>query len=1171
MKKKSKKIMKVLRYLFMSMILATSCMFSNRTIHASSSVIELTPEDYTNSDQLININGTECLEDIKFFSEYIKSITNENDEILNLEKVIPTNCLYSTIEETVFYYMGREYGYYLVKEYEYFDLLLIDFEYGHSDVNSQYIIRIEQLLQVSFSRHIITENDSTIYQFYIETERPIYNIANPRFFTALENANQLNSGDDGYVQQNDSGLIIMQSRVNFTGVSYSNEQDLLEETISFTGEKILGAIDGVISGLPFVGTIYTMVKTPVEYFVHITEHGQDVINESNNENNIITTQSKSSQLNNGENYSRVFAFTPNEEIILSNSSGSYIENVLVFNETNCETKITQICDFDIVKRDGLYEEVSYVEGSGNFNDIKNTEFSFYNEDVLFIEDKCVTNGVLDYYMLPYGEDTFVYNPNYSGYYHINDFNSDVNLKVNGVDCSHTSFYLEQEQANIITLSCAYKTHGIAQIEPNEFQTGSLTLKASEKYITSYNSISSEYFKISADGFTIEVLNNYFEVISSESNFIEVYMNMNQKYYIVLTNDSTITTTANLNIETKTFSTIISNKEYSITPIANKTYIYEFSVDESNCNFDALFSGVNSMTISLMSKSTGNSIELDFGSNGMIYVCKSKNPLNSDCYYLMMTFNSLGEYSFHISLYMGTYEWCINGETISDYRIRRGQSYDISVKINNQVALDKLLLVSGNYSSEDVSLSAYNNGIYSLQIADDVNMFDDNSSANPYIELSLFSDLFGTSSYSIKLYVIYECESVNITLHQDSLTGKFSITFNDDLIGDGEYAYLVFKYRAYNVSPGSTYYSKEVLNYKNGDIISLEELSFTINQNVFQIILDRFCIFENVNGTQQSKGYTYNINYVENSSYSNVFVSGEKSSYIHYGGGNGSSSNPYLINTYRHLNNVRNLSTNSLYFKQTSNINMSSYGEWNPIDVFRGIYDGNSYSIYYIYLNVSENDKDYGLFGKVYGTIKNLKIRNVVTSVQLESDTSANRPHIGAIAGYLHTTAYITNCSVINGDFTANVFQLTCGGIVGVNFGNVSNCTSSNTTMDVSGRAGGIVGENGGTIENCVVTSLNLTHYWLANTYTGGITGWNTANGNVNDCTSSGTMTWDSPAKGDHIYPAMGKIIGRNTGNYSACSSSIVEDISYYYLIIFGAYDQSQYCFKVDNGLIGRQG
>ena len=81
----------------MSMILATSCMFSNRTIHASSSVIELTPEDYTNSDKLISINGTECLEDIKFFSEYIKSITNENDEILNLEKVIPTNCLYSTI------------------------------------------------------------------------------------------------------------------------------------------------------------------------------------------------------------------------------------------------------------------------------------------------------------------------------------------------------------------------------------------------------------------------------------------------------------------------------------------------------------------------------------------------------------------------------------------------------------------------------------------------------------------------------------------------------------------------------------------------------------------------------------------------------------------------------------------------------------------------------------------------------------------------------------------------------------------------------------------------------------------------------------------------------------------------------------------------------------------
>ena len=125
-------------------------------------------------------------------------------------------------------------------------------------------------------------------------------------------------------------------------------------------------------------------------------------------------------------------------------------------------------------------------------------------------------------------------------------------------------------------------------------------------------------------------------------------------------------------------------------------------------------------------------------------------------------------------------------------------------------------------------------------------------------------------------------------------------------------------------------------------------------------------------------------------------------------------------------------------------------------------------------------------------------------------------------------------------------------------------------MNVSGRAGGIVGENGATIKNCTVSSLTLTHYWFDNTFTGGVVGWNTTNGIVNNCVSAGTMTWNSPSSGSNIYPSMGKIIGRNTGSYSGCSSSITPNIDVNNGLL-GLYDQGKYCFKVDNGLVGRQG
>lgn len=1137
------------------------------TVDATPNLYELTPSDYTSSDILIGFEETEY--NIEDFTIYVNSLSNE-EEILALGKVIPVNNLYSIEQDAVFYHMGKEYGYYLVKEGECFDLLLINFTYGkYNFSNNQYRIRIDQLLQVSFERILVEENGTSTCHFYKTTGRPEYYIANPRFLTTIENPNELNTGDTGYTKENDSGLIISQSRVNFTGISYADSYDFWQATNSFVIKKFLGDISSFISYIPFIGDIYTLFESSLEYTIYITEAGQETVTEQSNENNIITQQSKTDQLANDKPYSKVMAFSPEEEIVLSNKTGSYVENIVLLNDTNVETRITQLCDFDIVKRNGLFSDIIYVEGSGNPNNSKHTNFSFINSQILFKEDKIINNNQINYYIQPNGEDTFVYTPEYSGQYHIEDLSDSVLVNINGNDINESSFYLNQDQVNNIKFSSSSKQYGVAKLLPNEFQAGSLTLNSGERYIYSYNPTVSSYHRINATGYSIKILNEYFEEIDISYEQIDIYLNQNQNYFIVFINNSNNSITSNVTINQSSFQTIESNQEYTILTNLNQTNIYEFSVTNPSY-IDVLLTNVEYADIRIISKSTGLNVDLDYGGNGIIYVCKSKNTLIQGTYYLLVKLESEGEYNFNISLYTGTYQWYIDGNLITNYTVRRGQTYNISVKYNGQDALNRFISISGNYSNQDVTLSSYEDGIYKLNINTEVKMYDDNSSASPEIILTIFNGIFEDASHSITLNVIYEHETIDIIVEQNETTGNFVIGFNKSLIEENEFATLIFKYKYYNTNPGTTYYQKEISNYRHGDVVYLNDLSIPYNSNTLTIILERLCIYEEINGTIQQKGYTYNNLYQTNSSYINVFSSVSKNSNVHFAGGTGTNANPYLISNARHLNNVRYLTSSGIYFKQISNVNINTFTSWEPINNFYGEYNGDSYYVSYLNLNINQNDKDYGLFGVVKGTIINTRVTKVSIQTSLTNDSSADRPHVGTIAGYLYPNAKISNCYAINGTINANVFQLTCGGIVGVNFGTVEYCSSVNLVMNVSGRAGGIVGENGATIKNCTVSSLNLTHYWFDNTFTGGVVGWNTTNGIVNNCVSAGTMTWNSPSSGSNIYPSMGKIIGRNTGSYSGCSSSITPNIDVNNGLL-GLYDQGKYCFKVDNGLVGRQG
>lgn len=168
----------------------------------------------------------------------------------------------------------------------------------------------------------------------------------------------------------------------------------------------------------------------------------------------------------------------------------------------------------------------------------------------------------------------------------------------------------------------------------------------------------------------------------------------------------------------------------------------------------------------------------------------------------------------------------------------------------------------------------------------------------------------------------------------------------------------------------------------------------------------------------------------------------------FAGGSGTESDPYLIATKEHLNNVRYSLT--AYYKMVAYIEFTDadfaeggtfYNEgegWEPIgcweDPFTGVFDGNNFSI--TNLDCEATNQECGIFGCNYGEIVNMTIAN--SSINCK---------------YAFNNSYV-------------------GAIVGTNYGKINNCANENSFINASGEigiVGGLVGENCGEILHCINT------------------------------------------------------------------------------------------------------
>ena len=313
--------------------------------------------------------------------------------------------------------------------------------------------------------------------------------------------------------------------------------------------------------------------------------------------------------------------------------------------------------------------------------------------------------------------------------------------------------------------------------------------------------------------------------------------------------------------------------------------------------------------------------------------------------------------------------------------------------------------------------------------------------------------------------------------------------------------------------------------------------------------------------------------------------------VPFSGGDGSKENPYLVGTPEALDAVRN--DLDAHYLQIADINMSSRGNWEPIQGFKGTYDGGDFAIIGLTINssqirntefkeyiglfgydyqayyqrihltdinyyVSSNDENYNI-GGIVGASLFSEISHCSVSGRIKVEDSRG-VYVGGLAGVApNKISYSTNSATIDvsTEFEyqdSMIYSIKCGGISGTGFIGVA-CTN---TGDISIRSknhiyvGGIFGEDGHSghegkpvLSDCINTG-NITVYRLQETNTmqrdtyycivSGIAG--LTRGGIKNAINYGNITAYSYNQTQSVI-LCGGIIGNNTvGNDCILSGCI---------------------------------
>ena len=163
-------------------------------------------------------------------------------------------------------------------------------------------------------------------------------------------------------------------------------------------------------------------------------------------------------------------------------------------------------------------------------------------------------------------------------------------------------------------------------------------------------------------------------------------------------------------------------------------------------------------------------------------------------------------------------------------------------------------------------------------------------------------------------------------------------------------------------------------------------------------------------------------------------------------------------------------------------NITLVGDWEPIRGFGGELNGNGHTISRLRISRTGQRVDYdrylGLFGRLYGTVRNLYVWDAQINVGT-NHLGHYSIRAGVVAGGLGSTrSQIDNVTVEFSGLNINRCFSHIGGIAGFSNGIITNSTVDNVDIWGNGDMGGIVGfsDTNGEVSNSVVLFGSFSHW-----------------------------------------------------------------------------------------------
>lgn len=1115
----------------------------------------LSVEIYTQNDKLINSDGSLSSRNIQDFATDVKSAAS-NADCSEITQVIPKQYMESTTTNAVYQYNGAEYGFYMVKEGEYFDLLLIDFTYVFTDGddhNNDYKLRVEPILQQSFVRE--STSNGYIWKKYGGTNRYTYYVANPRFANVLQNENQLNCGDLGYSKQEDTGVIIQQTRLNYGKISYKTESDLLELVAEFTLEKMVDTfITDPLDDL--TGGISGYIEDCAELYVDIYEQGKEQTVPANNEVNILTQQSRTDQLNNAdcEGFSRVVLAQPKEEVILSEADDSYAECIVLLNDTNAKARLTQICDFDIVKRIDNWSSMEYVPQVETGKD-----FSVSKQRILFDSETIVDEDTMEYYTLANGVHKFSFTPEYSGNYTINSGNTNVLITLDGVakNSSNITQWMEAGTEYIIGFTATQTVLGTGTIEVSTLQN-SVSIASGKNYVGKKEVNSTGIYTISAGTANIYVYEDLFTgktLVDTGTGTLDVLLKQGEKYYIVLQNSSSSTISSTVSVGATNLTEVASGQSISVALNQNTAKFIKINV-EMGGQYDISFycEDIPDLEVDIYS-AAGSDASFD-RADGTEYAFVRTSNLSAGTYYIRLVASANATIDCVVNPYTSEYVWKIDGVVFNEHdALRRGHSYALKIyNSNNQEIKNRKMAVKAPYVGY-VTVDQTSDG-YILTISPSTIMYDDQ--LVDYCEIYILDD----KNISREFIIIYKNESIMLSALPYSIdnpnpTINFTVAMDSSEVA---YVGLSYCFKSNSDLNGTTVRTHEIVisgnaslkpglvQYKISNLTGYNSSCYFLRNATIDYI-----IFKDGTGAHSSiLGRVYNSNLTSNAQQINTVQVNTINNQLYFSSGSGTSADPYVIMDYLQFNKVNSILSikSNTYFTLQNNITVPSGASLVMVNnELNGNFQGNDYGITcssFVILT-SGNLALFETIG-VSGGVYDLYLTFTYNI------SAGSGKYVGSVAITNH--GVIENCTIRLTYEQANPGEYV-GGVVADNQSLIRGCIVRGS---INGGAylGGIAAYNQSTITNCVADiQLNYTYKIENSDYIGGIAGYS-LNGSVINNEYNGLIYIDVEDWNNKDYaPYVGGIIGYVSGNTTLIANTFT-----------GSFDIDNLNPEVKTGLFG---